>query len=207
MPVAGRTLSALRTAVQARGYTSDSAAQQNELINAAIRAINTAKDWYWVTVRASTAITASSTVVDVPATFARVKQGSVSLTVGSETLPLEYKDPQEFQRLTARPNTGGAAQHYSVWGNQLYFWPAPTAAGTLTYLYIAEQPTLTLDTDTTTIPTRYNDVIVWAVISDIAYRERDINAHDRAQGMYLRLLSDMKRQETSPNTRIISDGL
>lgn len=74
---------------------------------------------------------------------------------GRNLIELDINELDEFDT-AAR----GTPTHWAIYGNELTFWPTPSAAVSPTVRYQNDQSQMSGDTDTLTVPDEYADVLV-----------------------------------------------
>lgn len=188
------TLAQLRTALQTRGYATDTATAQSELLNSVYRRIIGMRRWPWLEVANNTALsTVAGTVsVDIDAVVSDfLHLDAVRLTFGTDYLEPEYIRPQEYRELAHSYRDQGAPRYWTRIDDDLYFWPTPDKAYTINLDYTKDPPDLTADGDSPIFDDTYHDVLVWGAIAELTFRERDPDGYSMANAQYGQRLNDM----------------
>lgn len=170
-------LGALRTALQARGYETDTAAAQTEALNSVARRIYGDRRWDFLEVTDDVALTVGDETPDLSSITDIHSIDAVRIEFGSDRWSLEFIDADTIRERLHEDRDNGAPEFWSRHGRQLYIYPRPDKAYTLTLDYIKEPAPLVNDGDEPAIPDTYHDVLVVGAARDIAYRERDWSAH------------------------------
>lgn len=210
--VAG-TVSTLRTAIQQRGYASDTATAQTELLNSVYRRLSGMRRWPWletgtaglVTIVGQSAYNLLSTVPD----FLHVD--AVRLEIGTEYYDLEYEREQDFRSLQHTDRTNGIPSLWTLRGRaDLNLHPRPDRVYTVTVDYLKDPPDLLSDSDQPLVPATYQDILVWGAIVELAYRERDWQGVQVADANYGQRLLDMMLEygltQRQTSTQVVQSG-
>jgi hypothetical protein len=187
------TLAQLRTSLQAKGYGTDSATAQTEMINSVYRRLAGKRRWPWMEAQATTATIAGTTNYSVAAITDWLHPDAVRIEISTEYPVLQYVDPQELRSLAHSDRARGVPQYWTYARGQLHVWPAPDRAYTLTIDYTKDPPDLTADADTPVFAATYHDVLVWAAAKEITFRQRDWGAYQYAKQEYDERLAEMER--------------
>lgn len=115
----------------------------------------------------------------LPADFARVQD--IVYPLMSWTLdPVDIKD---FD-MTDVSTTLGPPQRYALDQSNLFLFPNPQAADTLTMRYIAVPPTMVADTDVPVLNANYLNLLVRAVLIELFAAEDDYEASQFWETLY-----------------------
>lgn len=189
------TLAQLRTALQAKGYGTDSATAQTELINSVYRRLAGRRRWKWTEAQ-------NTSIVTVAGTSAYALTGitdflhpdAVRIEVGTEYLPMEYMDYEELRDRQHADRDRGVPEFWTIGRGQLLLWPTPERVYTVTVDYTKDPPDLSADGDTPIFPATYHDILVWGAIKEISFRQRDWGAHQYATKEFDDRLMEMERE-------------
>jgi hypothetical protein len=188
------TLTDYKAAVSAKGFeavTESSAI--TAAINAARRRVATDPHRWTFQEAADGALTTAygDSTVDVPETW---RIDAVRLV---DTCELEYRAPQEVRRLVALDDTPGTPQYWTKRAGELIFFPVPDGTYAVTVDYTDDTVTpLVDDADVEAdLPDLLIDTVAWAAFKDIAFRLRDYNAMNFAEGEYQSHLSAAIRKD------------
>lgn len=191
------TLGELKTSLQARGYATDTAAQQVEFINTAYRRVLNARR-YWPFLAAATTFptVAGTSLYTVSATDAATFDAVRLLDPSSNlTYEVDFKPRQELETLVANnsPAYNDTPDYWTRRGDQIQLWPAPNKVYTVQLDYTSHPAKLVNDADTLVIPRNWVDVVLWASIVEIATRQRDWQTAGQAEARYQAELASMVR--------------
>ncbi len=187
------TLAQLRTALQNKGYGTDTVAQQTAALNGVYRRINGLRRWPYLE-RRSTALTttiAQSSVSLVPLA-SLMWVDAVRIAFGTEYTELAHTPVQEFREYAHADRDPGCPVRWTEAAGELHLWPTPERAYTLTIDYITTPADLAADGDIPAFDSTYHDVLVWGAIVDMAFRQREYTALATAESQYNQRLSEMK---------------
>lgn len=194
-------LGQLRTAIQARGYGTDTVTHQNQLINSVYRRVSAMHQWPWLEVTKTFSTTPGTdtytfsglTVTDfVHAQSLRIYDSVTGEALGSQL----YLRPQDFYDIQREAVTAsGTPEAWTVdnANGQIVLWPIPDVAYSVEFHYVKRPPELSADGDTPLMDSEYHDVLVWGAVKDLAYRERDTSGYSIANSEYLMALKEMER--------------
>ena len=189
------TLAGLRSAIQAKGFGTDTVAAQTSAINSAYRRVVGMRQFSWLIISANTAATVNENVV----TFAPVTQMQepieVRAALGTDKYDLEYVHPTEFARLKHLDDTPALPTQWTYLSGTIQVYPRPDFAYTMTVTYVQDPPVLVNDGDVPVIPDTHADVLVWGAIAELAFRERDIPTAQHANGEYNIRVKEMMTSE------------
>lgn len=194
-------LAQLRTAVQARGYGTDTVTHQNQLINSVYRRVSAMHQWPWLEVTKSFIATAGTTTYTFTSLTVTDFQHAQSLRVydpvtGEQVGSQTYLRPQDFYEKQADTLTASGTPE--VWtvdeaNAQIVLWPIPDLAYSIKFKYVKRPPELSGDSDTPLMDSEYHDILVWGAVKDLAFRERDYQSQSIATGEFMMALKEMER--------------
>lgn len=198
-------LGELRTAIQARGFATDTVAAQNAVINSVYRRLAGTRRWMWLERKKTTpgVVTPTATVtlssltageaVHVDSVRVRESNGR-----GHE---LTYISLQELMRReTEWPEEPSIPRFWTLRGSTtaagLVVDIHPTTDRPLDFevYYMIRPPALVNDSDTPLFDPVYHDILVHGALKELAYRERDWTAYSLAQADYNATLGMMERE-------------
>lgn len=191
------TLAQLRTRLQARGYATDTATPQTEMINSVYRYIIGLRRWPFLEVANDTSITTTvdDGIYDLTTITDLLHVDAVRAEINTnEFYPMQHKPYQEFRSFQHGHRENGSPVYWTRTADNLHIWPEPDRAYTLNIDYIKDPVDLTTDADTIVIPDAYADVLVWGPIQDLTYRERDPEGYAMAQDKFGAILLEMMHQ-------------
>ena len=202
-------LQAMQAAVRRRvGLPSTDAlgasADLTELINEALHAISTERDWPWLETSESISLSAGAGTDALPSNWVRTR----SMTIGTYG-SLTYMDAGRLD--DAYPDSGvtGRPRYYAVRGDTLLFRPFTDAAYTVSHVYYRSETDLSANGDTPLMPSWAHTAIVEWAAALYMLRTRD---EDRARYFqeraddWLRRLQDNARRVTAPSVPRVRSG-
>jgi hypothetical protein len=199
-------LTALQAAIQAKGYGTDTAAQQILFINEVYREVCGLNRWKFLEGQD----TSLTTIVSQQAyNLSSTAGGGINLNGGAwrnldavriEIAPLieynnlKYKQPEEFMELWEIDRDVSTPYYWTFYTQQLWLYPVPDNAYTVRIDYIIEPPDLSLGTDVPLIPTQYHDILVWGAVENMAYRERDWLGRQFAEQKKAKMIQQLEEE-------------
>lgn len=189
-------LSQLQAAVQAKGYATDTAAQQILFINEVYREVTGEMRWPFLEAQDSTLVTtAGVNAYTLPmANWRNLDAVRLQITGIQQYVNLQYEDPQAFRDMENVDRDTATPVFWTFYANQLHFYPYPDSAYTVVIDYILEPADLAASTDVPVLPLPYHDILVWGAVENLAYRERDWLGRQFAQGKKEELLRRMTEE-------------
>lgn len=167
----------LQQEIQDHGYGSDTAAQQLDFLNAAYREIHRARRWPFLEAIDSSTTTSVNVSSYTPPMSNWRNLDAVRLvdpTNAVDYIQMSYMEPQAlFDKLTLDSWETATPRYWTMYAQEIWFWPIPDQAYTIKYYYIQEPPALVSSTDVPVVPVAYHDLLVSGAIVRIAFRERD----------------------------------
>lgn len=191
---ASPTLGQLKTALQSRGYGTDTAAAQVELINTAYRRVLNERSWPFLDLATTASLAAGAESVTLTTELTGIN--AVDLTDGTTVFELEFIPFQELRH--ERALSGGTLIDLPYYwapaaGAKIHFFPTPDKTYTVNLRYRLQPPKLVIDADSLVFPYEFQDTVLWAAIAEIATRQRDWNTVAQAEGRYKDALRQMVR--------------
>lgn len=197
------TLANLKSAVQAHGYGTDTTSQQTTFAQSALRRLYGMRRWRFLrkTDSSLTIATAASTVSLASITDRQTgKLEAVRLVPsipGGDVLTLEELPWEELRELDAGDSATGFPRYYARQdANTIQVWPRSDANYTVQIDYISLPTVPAADGDTIVWPDEYQDVLVWAIIRALAYRQRDWFSTPSADAEYAQRLDEMVQAQS-----------
>lgn len=190
-------VSDVKAAVQAKGYGTDTTTQQTTFLREALRRLYAMRRWRFLLAYDSslTLPLGGSTLAVSGLTGFNGKVEAVRLTsAAGTTYELKQRSPEAVQRLDALDNTNDVPLYWTLRDNAtLQFWPRADVQYTANIDYI-KQPALPInDTDAITWPDDHMDVLTWAVVKAMAFRQRDWFTTPTADQEYQTALDEMEQ--------------
>lgn len=190
------TLAQLQAAIQAKGYGTDTAAQQLAFLNETYRKVTSKERWPFLEAQDKSLSTAAGTSSYSLATlnYRNLDAVRIEITAQQQYVDLRYLSPQAFRSYEHIDRDQATPVYWTVYANQLHFWPVPDAVYLITIDYINEPPDLVSGADTPVIPLPYHDLLVWGAVKSLAYRERDWVGTQIADQEYETLLTRFQEE-------------
>lgn len=205
-------LSELRTRIQARGYSTDTAATQTALINSVIRRIYGMRRWPWLENLSSSggALTIGNPDKSLSAITDLLHVDAIRLDDSGKGIDLRYMRVQDLQRNLRLDDTNGQPQFWTRTKTGIKVYPTPDKAYTVYVDYVPKPTALAADGDLSPLPDVYDDAIVWGVIKELTFRERDYNGRQWALDEYQTILMDMINEynlrQRQNSSEVVSSG-
>jgi len=199
--------------VQALGYGNDTEAAQLLMLNQVIRRVTNARRWTFLLNTITNKVTAAGTeTVALDAAIAdTIRVDGVEATQpGGEPFELEYIEPPLIRQYIHDNSATGQPLYWSRIGQNLLFYPIPDAAYKLKIYTVANAVNLTSKAENVPIPDSHIDILVYGMIMQLSYRERDWDGHNFARQMYAELFTEMLAQygmkQRGQSTHVTSSG-
>lgn len=194
------TLANLKTAVQSHGYGTDTTAQQTEFARGALRRLYGMRRWRFlhktnstVTIAAGASTASLAAITDRQA--GKIEGVRLAPATG-DVLELEEVPWEELRKLDAADQTTGYPLYYARFDNDtLQFWPRANQSYTVALDYISLPALPSADGDTVVWPDEHQDVLVWAIVRALGFRQRDWFSVPTADGEYQQRLDEMEQAE------------
>lgn len=185
------TLAQLRTELYARGFDYLDATRSNSLLNFAYQIdICEAEDWPFL--EATTTGTAPLSITDI-----RTIESVVNTTSTEKLVPMDRRNITDDWD-TNLATVGTATAYYTTSGTSVSVYPADTASS-LSVRYWKVPTTLSADSDTPILPTRWHPLIVDAAVVR-AYEDADEGGMaQNARGAFDQRLQLMRESLLSQN--------
>jgi hypothetical protein len=186
------TLGDVQTAVQARGYGADTAAQQLGFAQAALRRLYSLRRWRFMEASGTTVAVAGIPAVSLPASTRSVD--AVRLAFGTDHIDLDYLPQEELRAFWYTDRTPDEPRYWTLdrGGSSVFLWPVPNKVYTVEFDTIVRSP---IPPDAATavplLPDEFLDVVTNMVCADTAARQRDWNAVGYWREQYQTLLTEL----------------
>lgn len=190
------TLTNATDAIQARGYGSDTLTEQQSLVRSALRRIYGLRRWKWLDATGTLTATASDDSVATTGLTDLRAIDAVRVSYGTEEYDdLEWLPTQQLRAMSHEARDASIPCYWTQLGASIRLHPRPDRAYTLTVDY-GKLPTLpSTGSDAIVLPDQYLDVVVWAAVRDLAFRQRDWNGQAAAKQAYDDMLAEMIRED------------
>jgi hypothetical protein len=199
-----QNLGDVKEAVRARGYETDTDSEQTVFANDIQRDICNETRWRFMLESATVAAVAGTASYALPTNPPIHLLESIRLAQPNVPyIELTHTDSDDFLELQGYGTSYAAYSALDASDAQLWsvvtegsfsVYPTPAAAGTFTVRYLRPPTDLEDDADVPDIPAEYLDVLVEGMVMNMAARERQWDAYDRAQARYDKRLAKMKAQ-------------
>lgn len=188
------TLAEILTSIRAKGFETDTDAQQRVAVNSVYRRINGMRRWPYLERRSTALLTTANqpnvSLINFPALM---WIDAVRLKQGTEDFTLTYRAPQELREDQAYWPDAGVPDHWTQAAGELVLWPTPSAAYTVVLDYTTTPADLTLDADVPVFDSTYHDLLVWGAVVELGFRQRDANLMSMAKTEFNERLTEMVR--------------
>lgn len=190
-------LTALQAAIQAKGYTTDTASLQIQFINEVYREICGIQRWPFLEAQDTSISTVAGTTGYSVAGIANLREIDavrIEVTALQQYDTLNYMDPQEFRDMEHIDRDQSTPFFWTFINQTLRFYPVPDQVYTVTIDYVLAPADLAVGSDVPLLPSVYHDVLVWGAIESLAFRERDWLGRQFAQGKKEEMLKHMAEE-------------
>lgn len=210
MATAGEVLGA----VQALGYGTDTKAAQLTMLNQVQRRILNARRWTFALSSTTKTCTVGSPEVVFDSTLAatqRVDAVRMTGTAGAtEPLELEFIEAPVIRQYLHDNSAQAQPRYWSRRGQNIILYPTPDKAYPLTIDTVANAAKAATEADNVVIPDSHIDILVYGLIMQLTFRERDWDGHNMARQMYAELFTEMLAQygmqQRQQSTHVTSSG-
>lgn len=189
-------LAALQAAIQAKGYGTDTAAQQLLFLNEVYREVHGMMRWPFLEAQDTSLVTIAGTnAYTLPmANWRNLDAVRLQQTAIQNYQNLEFLQTQDFRDLENVDRDTTTPCYWTFYANQLHLYPVPDGVYTAVIDYIIEPPDLAAPTDIPVLPLPYHDILVWGAVESLCFRERDWLGRDFAQQKKETLLKRMSEE-------------
>lgn len=188
-------LTQLLAAVQAKGYTTDTAAQQTIFLNEVYHEVCGMNRWPFLEAQDKSVSTVAGTDnYTLPFNWRNLDAVRLEVTAIQQFTQMKYLSPQEFRDYQHVDRDVSAPFYWTFINQKLQLWPVPDQAYTVTVDYIQNPADLAAGADVPVLPVLYHDLLVWGAIQSICFRERDWLGREFAQGKFEEMLKRMQEE-------------
>jgi hypothetical protein len=146
-------LGEIQTAVQARGYGSDTAAAQIEFANACYREIVRERRWSWREATTTAVTVVGNPVVNLAAiTDLDQRPDAIRLEIATTYIDLDYVEPEELRAREHTDRANAAPYCWTWYAGQLRLYPRPDKVYTVDVDYMKKYTPLAIAGDIPLIP-------------------------------------------------------
>jgi hypothetical protein len=185
------TIGDIQAQVQARGYGSDTAAQQLTAAQAMLRRLYTLRRWAFMESTTAAAATYNVPTVAYPAGVDRID--AVRLSFGTTYTDLDFMSQEDLRALYHVDRVPDEPQFWTIDRGEaaIMLYPAPNKAYTVNFDTLLKA-TIPADevTNVPYLPDEFQDIAVAGVCAEIAARQRDWNAVNYWRDQYQTLLTE-----------------
>lgn len=196
----------LQSALQALGYPTATNATPTQIVmlNSAYRDVLGGERWAFLEKEATVTCTPNQNAQSYSTITDLLLFSAIRIT-GQPNL--ENREPQVMRDMISEDLTPhiGTPRYWSLIAGQIYLYPAPSQAFTLTVDYIYSPPDLAVAGDTPVFPAQFHDVLVYGAAWLYAQRERDIYSSETWQAEYTRRLMRMRQSYNLRQTQTASE--
>lgn len=199
--------------VQALGYGADIEAEQLKMLNMLHKRVVNERRWRFLTgtdTSITTTVGDGTYSVGSLAETKRIDAVRLETPTASETLLLEYQEPELFRDFEHQYRDNGTPEYWTVIGTELHLWPEPDKEYKVVLDYVARPVEISSVNTEIQIPDSHSDILVWGTVMANTFRERDYEGHNFSRQMYSELLAEMIAQYGMSNrqtaARVQSSG-
>lgn len=188
------TLAEIIASIQAKGFGTDTAAEQKIAVNSVYRRIHGMRRWPYLE-RSSTALTTTigQETVSLVTLPNLMWVDAVRLRLGTEAFEVDYLQPQELRRESVLDADAGMPRYWTEAAGEIHLWPTPEAAYTIELDYTTTPADLAADADVPVFDSTYHDLLVWGAVVELGFRQRDANLMAMAKGEFNDRMVEMVR--------------
>jgi len=163
-------LTQLMSALDRKTGMAMDASAKVEWINEAIQAISTERDWPWLDGLDSFNTADGTASYDNPSDWMRTRLITVA---GAPAQRIDIADGDAY---SVAFDDWRSYYHYALEGNDITFYPTPTAVLAVKHRYVKQEPMLDDGTDTPLMPSQYHQAIVSYAAARVMERMSDPRA-------------------------------
>lgn len=184
--------------VQALGYGTDTKVSQLAMLNQVQRRILNARRWTFALSSVSKACVASNEAVAFDTevgTTQRIDAVRLTGLIGAaEPLFLEYVEAPVIREYIHDNSATGQPRFWSRRGQNIILYPIPDKAYPLTIDTVLNATLLANEAANVVVPDSHIDILIYGVIMQVTFRERDWDGHNMARQLYAELFTEMLAQ-------------
>lgn len=191
---------AILTGIQDLGYAGDAASEaiQTRMIASRYRHVNGMRRWPWT--EAFNDGTLNTTAGEEALLIGSALGGnmrsaldSVRIYFGADRIEVKHKPIQEIFELVHTDRTPGTPEWWALYAGQIFWYPIPDKAYELIVAYKVTPDELTTGSDEPVWPEEFHDILKWGAAADWARRQRDWDAVNQYEGLFVTRVNDMLR--------------
>lgn len=189
-----QTVADLKAGIRARGYATDTAAEQLIMLNAAERDILGDHRWDFMLGTATFPLVIGTAAYTLGTPVHHIEAASLVDASGGRLLFARASADEYDASLQWDTSPGQGYRWVMLRPNVVTVFPTPTITGTVSLRTIVLPTAMSSDSDVPSIPVQYRDVLVAAVCELLAMRERQPDAVSMFAAERERRLWAMKQQ-------------
>jgi hypothetical protein len=180
-----------RASVILKGYDGVTPATIDAAVQEARRRVFMARRWSWLeATNATLATVANVTTVSLATITDLAHIDAVRLSDASGKIPLDWCSRTIMRDLQDRYGTTstGTPEVWTRVEGSLVFWPTPSRVLTVTVEYAKAAADLAASPAVDIIPDKNQDLVVWAAVVPLAFRQRELSASSAADQFFTKVL-------------------
>jgi len=164
--------------------TSITSSNQERWINRAYREIQSRADWWWMLKATTDSTVASQQAYDLPTDYRKMFEIRV------DDVSFAFLD---HERRNDR-GTNGWTRRYSIFDQQYYLYPTPTASGSsdVDILYYKKPTDLSSGTDEPDFEDQFHEILLYLALVYYAEKERDLGDAQYFRNQAENMITQMK---------------
>ena len=196
-PSATVTMADVKLIIQAHGYGTDTAGIQTTAIQFALRNLYGMRRWKFLRTINTTfsATVANDGIVDISTLGRGIMIDTVRVGFGTDYRDMRFVEDNELDRARWEERSTGMPSHWTRAQNTVKVFPRPDGTYPLELSYQAITTLPAADGDPIPWPESHIDVVVYAAIAVLAFRQRDTATRDRVTQLLEASLVTMFRDE------------
>lgn len=188
------TAAQVLASVQALGYGTDTKTAQLAMLNQVQRRILNARRWTFALGAESLNTVANQEGVAVDASVGatkRIDAVRIESTSGTEQWDLNYIEAPVIRQYLHDNPAAGRPEFWSRRGQSIILYPKPDAIYKLVVDTVNNSAVLSAEGENVLIPDSHIDILVYGIIMQLTFRERDWDGHNFSRQMYAELFTEM----------------
>lgn len=187
------TLTSYRASVKLKGFDALADATVDAAVQEARRRVFMDRRWSWLEASNASLVTVAGTAsVSLAAITDLAHIDAVRLSNAAGPVTVSYRSRTIIRDLQDRYGTAtpfvACPQYWTRIENKVVFWPTPQQVYTVTVEYAKAAADLAASPTVDIIPDKNQDLVVYAAVVPLAFRQRDFNASSAADQMYSKVL-------------------
>ncbi len=183
------TLTTYRTSVQLLGYDAIATATIDAAVQAARRRVLGDRRWSYLETTAATIPTvADVATISLAGITDLANIDAVRMNDSAGKLPMAWRPRQIIRDLQDNYAATGVPEFWTRVKNTVVFYPTPSKVLTITVEYIPAAADLAASPAVCVIPDRHQDLVIWAAVVPLAFRQRGLAESSAADQYYSKVL-------------------